>query len=218
MEGKEIVTLEKWYKLSKMAKGKRQVLLAALQLFAENGINSTSTAQIAQKANVSQATIFKYFHTKDELLMTILEPLFSQLFPEYKADFKDKLVEISTTNGLSLKQVVYLLIKNRFEILFENRNAAMILITGILIDDKIRQKVVTLFQANVEEIGGQLLQLLKKFDEFNTELSLKEVLRIIIGQIGSYIIMHEKIDKKAPYNLETDLDQICFEIYRAITK
>lgn len=218
MEGKEVVTLEKWYKLSKMAKGKRQVLLAALQLFAENGINSTSTAQIAQKANVSQATIFKYFHTKDELLMTILEPLFNQLFPEYKADFKDKLVEINTTNGLSLKQVVYLLIKNRFEILFENRNAAMILITGILIDDKIRQKVVTLFQANVEEIGGQLLQLLKKFDEFNTELSLQEVLRIIIGQIGSYIIMHEKIDRETPYNLETDLDQICFEIYRAITK
>ena len=89
MEDTEIITLEKWYELSEMANGKRQVMLAALHLFADNGINNTSTAQIAKQAGVSQATIFKYFHTKDELLMAILDPLFNNLFSEYKSTFKD---------------------------------------------------------------------------------------------------------------------------------
>ena len=140
MEDTEIITLEKWYELSEMANGKRQVMLAALHLFADNGINNTSTAQIAKQAGVSQATIFKYFHTKDELLMAILDPLFNNLFSEYKSTFKDKISEVATDKQISLQQVIYTLVKDRFNIVFENRNAVIILITGILIDDKIRQR------------------------------------------------------------------------------
>ena len=55
MEDTEIITLEKWYELSEMANGKRQVMLAALHLFADNGINNTSTAQMASEAAAKQA-------------------------------------------------------------------------------------------------------------------------------------------------------------------
>lgn len=193
MEDTEIITLEKWYELSEMANGKRQVMLAALHLFADNGINNTSTAQIAKQAGVSQATIFKYFHTKDELLMAILDPLFNNLFSEYKSTFKDKILEVATDKQISLQQVIYTLVKDRFNIVFENRNAVIILITGILIDDKIRQRFVSLLQTGVSEIGPKLLELLSRFDKFNQDLSLYKLLRIFIGQIGSFFIMHEKI-------------------------
>ena len=210
MEDTEIITLEKWYELSEMANGKRQVMLAALHLFADNGINNTSTAQIAKQAGVSQATIFKYFHTKDELLMAILDPLFNNLFSEYKSTFKDK--------QISLQQVIYTLVKDRFNIVFENRNAVIILITGILIDDKIRQRFVSLLQTGVSEIGPKLLELLSQFSEFNQDLSLYELLRIFIGQIASYFIMHEKILPDAQYDVENDVKRLSFELYRAITK
>lgn len=195
MEDTEIITLEKWYELSEMANGKRQVMLAALHLFADNGINNTSTAQIAKQAGVSQATIFKYFHTKDELLMAILDPLFNNLFSEYKSTFKDKILEVATDKQISLQQVIYTLVKDRFNIVFENRNAVIILITGILIDDKIRQRFVSLLQTGVSEIDPKLLELLSRFDKFNQDLSLYVLLRIFINQIASYFIMHEKISQ-----------------------
>lgn len=218
MEYTEIITLEKWYELSEMANGKRQVMLAALHLFADNGINNTSTAQIAKQAGVSQATIFKYFHTKDELLMAILDPLFNNLFSEYKSTFKDKISEVATDKQISLQQVIYTLVKDRFNIVFENRNAVIILITGILIDDKIRQRFVSLLQTGVSEIGPKLLELLSQFSEFNQDLSLYELLRIFIGQIASYFIMHEKILPDAQYDVENDVKRLSFELYRAITK
>lgn len=51
-----------------MAAMKREsMLVAAAQLFLENGYDRTSLARIAQQADVSRATLFKQFPTKAEL-------------------------------------------------------------------------------------------------------------------------------------------------------
>jgi AcrR family transcriptional regulator len=52
---------------------------AALELFAERGYEATTVDQIAERAEVSKATFFRYFATKGEVIFTIegyrLEPL-----------------------------------------------------------------------------------------------------------------------------------------------
>jgi len=72
-----------WLKVQKMPAGKKKTLSAAVELFSRQGYNGTSTAQIAEKASISQATIFKYFKTKEQLLSEIIEPL----IPELKKEF-----------------------------------------------------------------------------------------------------------------------------------
>nr|WP_320115202.1 TetR/AcrR family transcriptional regulator [uncultured Desulfuromonas sp.] len=48
---------------------KRDALLkAALKLFAQKGIDTTTTALIAQKAGVANGTLFNYFSTKEDLV------------------------------------------------------------------------------------------------------------------------------------------------------
>ncbi len=48
---------------------KRAALLrAALELFAENGFNGSSTALIAKRAGVASGTLFLYFKTKEDLI------------------------------------------------------------------------------------------------------------------------------------------------------
>ena len=48
-----------WLEHHKMPAGKKKTLVAAIELFSQQGYNGTSTAQIAEKAGISQATIFK---------------------------------------------------------------------------------------------------------------------------------------------------------------
>ena len=48
-----------WLMHHQMPPGKKKTLLAAIELFSQQGYNGTSTAQIAEKAGISQATIFK---------------------------------------------------------------------------------------------------------------------------------------------------------------
>ena len=53
---------------------KKQVILdAALFLFTEQGARATSTKSIAKQAGVSEALIFKYFGTKDNLLEELIK-------------------------------------------------------------------------------------------------------------------------------------------------
>ena len=76
MDGRVFENYKKWLQEQEMPKGKRNSLLAALDLFARYGYDGTSTAQVAEAAGVSQATIFKYFKTKQDLLKAIIKPVF----------------------------------------------------------------------------------------------------------------------------------------------
>ena len=49
-----------------------QVLEAAIQLFSERGIDSTSIDAIAEMSGVSKATIYKHWADKDALLLEMM--------------------------------------------------------------------------------------------------------------------------------------------------
>ena len=50
---------------------KEAIIYAALKLFVENGFHGTATGKIAQEAGVGTGTLFTYFKTKDELVMSL---------------------------------------------------------------------------------------------------------------------------------------------------
>ena len=64
-------------------KGKKKIMQAAVELISTKGYNGTSTLQIAEHAGLSQATLFKYFQTKDELLTAILHPILPSLLGKF---------------------------------------------------------------------------------------------------------------------------------------
>jgi len=51
---------------------KQSIMDIALQLFAENGFENTSIANIAKHARISQGLVYSYFESKDDLLYQIL--------------------------------------------------------------------------------------------------------------------------------------------------
>lgn len=52
---------------------RRLIVEAALALFSQKGFRGTTTKEIAEAAGCSEATLFKYFATKEELYSAILE-------------------------------------------------------------------------------------------------------------------------------------------------
>ncbi len=47
---------------------KREIALAALELFAQNGFEATSVSQIAEAAGISKGSIYLYFSSKEDLI------------------------------------------------------------------------------------------------------------------------------------------------------
>lgn len=54
---------------------KDEIIQASARLFAEKGYHHTTTREIAQAANVAEGTIFKYFDSKEGLLIGIMAQL-----------------------------------------------------------------------------------------------------------------------------------------------
>lgn len=52
---------------------RKRILEAAESLFAKNGFNKSTMVEIAEKAKVAEGTIYEYFKTKDDLLLSIHE-------------------------------------------------------------------------------------------------------------------------------------------------
>ncbi|SFJ61479.1 transcriptional regulator, TetR family [Halobacillus dabanensis] len=80
---------------------KQNILNASLQLFSQYGVQKVSIQEIAQKAQVSQVTIYNYFGGKDELLFEtvkrfIYERLerFQGIVHDEEMDFKDKITSV----------------------------------------------------------------------------------------------------------------------------
>ena len=55
-----------------------KILESAIRLFAEKGFSGTTTREIAEKAGVNEALIFRYFSTKRDLYSAIIERKISE--------------------------------------------------------------------------------------------------------------------------------------------
>lgn len=56
-----------------------RVLDSALDLFAEHGVNGTSLQMIADRLGVSKAAVYYQFHSKDEIVLAVVQPVFDDL-------------------------------------------------------------------------------------------------------------------------------------------
>lgn len=52
---------------------RREIFDAALHLFLEKGFNETSMREIAEAAGVGKSTLYDYFVTKDDILLSVVE-------------------------------------------------------------------------------------------------------------------------------------------------
>lgn len=82
---------------------KQNILNAALQLFTDFGVQKVSIQEIAQKAQVSQVTIYNYFGSKDQLLYDTVHMFIHQRLEKFETivdhqsmDFKDKIQQLIT--------------------------------------------------------------------------------------------------------------------------
>ena len=63
-----------------------EILLAARAVFSEKGYEPTAVAEIAQRLGVVEGTIYKYFATKRELLLRVLETWYEEMFGDYSRE------------------------------------------------------------------------------------------------------------------------------------
>lgn len=62
------------------------ILVAARDVFCEKGYEQTAVSEIAARIGVVEGTVYKYFATKRELLLKVLEHWYEEMFGDYARD------------------------------------------------------------------------------------------------------------------------------------
>jgi TetR/AcrR family transcriptional regulator, fatty acid metabolism regulator protein len=63
----------------------KDILEAAIKVFAKNGFHQSKIAQITEEANVATGSIYLYFRNKKEILLRIFETLWNNLFDDFES-------------------------------------------------------------------------------------------------------------------------------------
>jgi AcrR family transcriptional regulator len=71
--------LEGAARLPSRTAGAQRVLGVALDLFSEHGFAGTSLQDIADRLGVTKAAVYYHFHSKDDLLLALVEPAIDEL-------------------------------------------------------------------------------------------------------------------------------------------
>lgn len=211
MDNNIFLNYREWLAEQKIPKGKRSVLLAGLDLFSQYGFNGTSTAQIATKAGTSQATIFKYFKTKEDLLLAIIQPIIKNLLPIYQKDFLNSLNKFTT-----VKDLIHFFIRDRYHFVSVNMDAFIIIFSEFLTNKKVRDLFMQLITASAPKISGAAFMQNPLKKQIRPELDSLPIIRTILGQMIIYLLQ-QKYAPKITTDLNHDLNLIEEQITRAIS-
>jgi len=201
-----------WLDHEKMPKGKKSALVAALTLFSEQGFDGTSTVQVAEKAGISQATIFKYFHTKQDLLLAIVEPIMEHLFPHYRDAFFDGIRACG-----SLPEMVSFMVHDRYAFITGNKEAIKILAMEMMISQEMRDLFGKLLTVDDFNFLAELLKMFRETGELRDDVDGPGIIRIIAGQLVGYII-ESNFAPSIVGGEQQDLQIISEQIVRTISK
>ncbi|MFI3117029.1 TetR/AcrR family transcriptional regulator [Streptococcus suis] len=198
-----VFSFEKHLETAKIPAGKRKTLLAAMTLFAQQGFHGTSTMQVAEVAKVSQATVFKYFKTKEDLLLGVLQPMAELLSTPF----------INTMTQFDNKEdIVHFFIHDRFAFIKANRSLAKIILQELLTNPetkKIISKQISRLAPSIDLIENRLCQ--------GNHLKKSEVIRTAIAPFFTYL-MQMIIFETTSIDEKRDLELIEQQILKLLSE
>ncbi|MGQ4558123.1 TetR/AcrR family transcriptional regulator [Levilactobacillus hammesii] len=212
MEPNIFVNYRDWLEQQKMPKGKKAALVAAMTLFSENGFDGTSTVDVAKAAGISQATIFKYFHTKQDLMLAVVRPVMAHFFPQYRDEFFAGIAKQKT-----LTTMVHFMVTDRYAFIKGNEEAVKIIAMELMTNADVRQLFGKLVSDNDFDFLGELLQYFRETGELRDDIEAADLVRIMAGQLIGYLVQ----SNYAPFLLhgqEKDLQLMTEQIVRTIKK
>lgn len=90
---------------------RERVLEAALALFIEKGIDGTSLQMIADRLGVNKSAVYYQFHSKDELVLAVVHPVFADINRVVK--IADALSNLPSKREAAISGAVELAVRHR---------------------------------------------------------------------------------------------------------
>lgn len=189
----------------KLSVKQERIVEAAIRLFAEKGYSNTSTAEIAKVAEVSEASIFKQYGTKDKLLLSLIVPHLKEFFPS----IADEVIgQISKANS-TFEGFLTAFLKNRVEFGLENKEIFQVIIKELIYNEELKSEIIPYIFEVVTSRITQVIDFFKERGELN-DIPTDRILKLLFTFIGGFFASRFVLLNKESINDEEIEDAIRF--------
>ncbi|GAW29480.1 TetR/AcrR family transcriptional regulator [Carboxydocella sp. ULO1] len=175
-----------------------QIIQASLKIIASRGIKKFTTAELANEVGVSEAAIFKYFRSKNEILSAAVAYIQQTLLTE-----ANKIASEKTEPMLKLKKLLEFhltLIENNFaipELIFSEQL--------YMEDDRLRKRVAETIESYLE-ILKNILQQIQDSRSKPSEIDLDMLATAFLGVI-QVNLLRKSLNQK-DFSLQEEYEKI----------
>ena len=191
---------------------KRLIVEAAILCISETGYAACSTRMIANRAGVAEATIFRHFSTKKDLLLRITEPVIEgNLVPAVAVEVE----QILARTGPDLRSFVRAILLSRLAFADSYAPFVRIILQELLVNSDLRAVVINHAAQAFAEIIPE------NFAIFQTQGQISNVpperfLRIIISVLLGYYI-HRSLIAPGNWDDEVEVDGMLDVVLQGVT-
>lgn len=192
--------------LTKKEKTIQTIMDAAINLFASQGYNATSTSHIAKEANVSEAIIFKYFKSKENLLKEIGSAAVSRIIENIS--IVPFLKNVEKSKDYPLKDFIGSIIHERLTFLDKNYEVIKLLLVEMQYSKNLRKQAEDIVFPKVFEVVEFIKTIIAEKANI-TSVRAGAIIRILTGVICSFVFQKYVLNINLSHKeIEIEIDEI----------
>ncbi len=170
----------------------KDILEAAIKIFAESGYHKSKISKIADTAGVAIGSVYVYFKNKEDILLTIFSKLWKELY--------NNLQEIVKNDSLSNTEKFDSLIDLVFDSFSEDPELALVFVNEQNHIQKLNEKEFTKYYKMFLDIGEDIIRDGISKGEFSEYLDIKILRQFFWGAIRHLIRCWANDAKEYPLN------------------
>lgn len=152
---------------------REQIIESAMKVFIDKGYNGTTTAEVAKVANISEVTLFRYFDSKRELFLAVIEPILMDTLKE----------SIIATRDLEPVERLRFILTERINLISKNHMVVRLILMESQVNPELGdlnyiEKISKLLKDSINQMG---------FTIKNEDITF----RLLMGSILSYLYFPE---------------------------
>lgn len=152
---------------------KNQILDGAIKVFSKKGFEGSTTKEIAKEAGVSEGTIFRYFETKKDILLYMLDVFLKRNMYE----FTNKIQNNNKDAKTSIKE----LLKEHFRLIMKNYDLIKILVHELQYHQDLKEKFQSDFLSKIIQYNEKVIKEIYPDKEIDPELVSRAFVGMFLG-------------------------------------
>ncbi|MEX2416708.1 MAG: TetR/AcrR family transcriptional regulator [Paenibacillaceae bacterium] len=168
----------------KMTDKQMKIIQAAVETFSKKGYAASSTSEIAQKAGVAEGTIFRYYRTKKDLLLSIVAPIMSKLIGPFMVRDFAKVIDAPYP---TYEDFIRAILRNRLEFARKNLPVIKILMQEMPFHEDLKKQFKELA---AKHILSRIIKVVEQYQQKGTVITIPplSVIRFTISAIFGFVM------------------------------